>query len=135
MEERIEQLEAEAERLIARLEEEARRLLSEVTALRQQWDASQERDHLRSENEQLRARCGQLQEAVVRYALACAQVDVQVAMMRARGESRDGVIENLRKSMDEEAAASQALRDLAKELQGGPQEEAGEEPVAAIAPS
>ena len=98
MDERIKQLEADAERL-----------MREVVAVRAEVTAAQENESLRTENEALRA-------AVVRYAVACAQVDLQVALVRARGDSGTADT-NLKVLMDEEAASSRVLRDLAKSLQ------------------
>ena len=94
---------------ITQLEADAARLTREVASLRAQFAAEREAESLRAENESLRA-------AVVRYAVACAQVDLQVALVRARGES-SAADSNLKSMMDEEAASSKVLRELAKTLQ------------------
>ena len=80
---------------------------------------------LRHESETHRAQASEsisvteaLREAVVRYAVACGAVDVQVAMLRARGsEGREYAMESLRHAMEEQTEASNALRLLAKSLQ------------------
>jgi hypothetical protein len=99
MEERIIQLEAEADRL-----------RQDVEALRQQFVQAQLAERLLKENERLN-------EAILRYAIACGAVDVQMAMMRARNENRDDVMANLKIATDEEEAASKVLRELAQEYQ------------------
>jgi regulator of replication initiation timing len=98
MDERIKQLEADAERL-----------MREVASVRAQVTAAQETETLRTENLALRT-------AVTQYAVACAQVDLQVALVRARGDS-GAADSNLKSLMDQEAAASRVLRDLARTLQ------------------
>lgn len=83
---------------IRQLEADAARLSREVESVRARFSAEREVETLRAENESLRA-------AVVRYAVACAQVDLQVALVRARGES-SAADANLKSMMDEEAASS-----------------------------
>jgi regulator of replication initiation timing len=98
------------EERIDQLEEEARRLGREVAALRGHFRAEQEIEQLRAENAHLR-------EVVVRYAVACAQVDLQVAIVRARGGESAAADESLKTLMAEEQDASRVLRDIAKQLQ------------------
>lgn len=99
MEERITQLEIEADRL-----------KKEIEILRSQFEQGQRADRLELEN-------ALLKEAILRYAIACGQVDVQMALVRARNENRDDVMTNLKAATDEEEAASKVLRDLAQEFQ------------------
>ncbi len=98
------------EERINQLEEDARRLGREVAALRAHFRAEQEIEQLRNENARMR-------EAVVRYAVACAQVDLQVAIVRARGADGNSAEDSLKTLMAEESDASRIIRDLAKELQ------------------
>jgi hypothetical protein len=98
------------EERIDQLEEDARRLGREVAALRGRFRAEQEIDQLRAENTRLR-------EVVTRYAIACAQVDLQVAIVRARGGDSAASDESLKTLMAEEQDASRVLRDIAKQIQ------------------
>ncbi|MGC4046166.1 MAG: hypothetical protein QM758_20445 [Armatimonas sp.] len=98
------------EERINQLEEEAHRLGREVAALRAHFRAEQEAEQLRAENTRMR-------ESIVRYAVACAQVDLQVAIVRARGTDGTAAEDSLKNLMAEESDASRILRDLAKELQ------------------
>ena len=90
------------------LEMQAQRLQSEVQRLREDW--GRETQRITDENTELR-------EAVLRYAVACAAVDVQVALLRARGESNAEILEGLQKCTDEQTEASNALRALARRMQ------------------
>jgi hypothetical protein len=101
----------EIEARIAALEADAEQFATSVRTLKQDWATQQEALSLQGSYEEMR-------QAILRYGVACAQVDVQTAMMRARSESRDGLIESLRAAMDEEAAASLALREIARRLPG-----------------
>ena len=49
--------------------------------------------------------------------VACGQVDVQVAVLRARGDTSGDITENLRRNLEEQNEASVALRALARNLQ------------------
>lgn len=99
MEERLIQLEAEAERL--------RR---DIDALRVHFVESQQLARLQAENLALR-------QAILRYAIACGSVDLQMAMLKARHERTPESMDQLKLATDEEEAASRALRDLAQQLQ------------------
>src|SRR5690348_8480837 len=89
------------------IEAEVRRLTTELDEIRNRWEQEQKKDEtdLRSEYETLR-------EAVRRYAIACGQVDLQIAVLRARGDANGDIIENLRRSLEEQNEASLALRAL-----------------------
>ena len=78
--------------------------------MRAEWIARRKNDTLAQQNVRLR-------EAVLRYAVACAQVDLQKAMLQARNEGRDLLLEGLKHSLDEEERASHELRELAKAIQ------------------
>lgn len=97
---------------LAFAEAEAARLSESVAALRAEWE-------LRREDERgLRVAYDELRDAVLRYAVACGAVEVQVAMMRARGDGGGELAENLRRSIEEQTEASNALRALARTFQG-----------------
>jgi hypothetical protein len=98
------------EERLQQLEEQARRFAQEVAAARAHFAAEQELEHLKEENSRLR-------QAVIRYAVACAQVDLQVAIVRARGGDGPASDESLKSLMAEEAESSRLLRHIAKELQ------------------
>lgn len=96
--------------------------LGETEALleRLQQDVFQLREELSQERSQdtLQLDYDILREAVLRYAIACGAVDVQVAMLRARGEgSGPDAAESLRRAMEEQTEASNVLRSLARTLQ------------------
>jgi hypothetical protein len=94
----------------SQIEAEVRRLTSELEEMRSRWEQEREQTDLRTEYETLR-------EAVLRYAIACGQVDVQVAVLRARGDASGDITESLRQSVEEQGEASMALRALARSLQ------------------
>jgi chromosome segregation ATPase len=94
----------------SQIESEVRRLTSELEAMRGRWEQEKEQTDLQTEFETLR-------EAVLRYAIACGQVDVQVAVLRARGDTSGDITENLRRNLEEQNEASMALRALARSLQ------------------
>ena len=91
------------------LESEAQHLRDEIGKLRADWE---QQTTVRQSDEH-----AQLRQAVLRYAVACAAVDVQVALLRARGETNKEAIEHLQKCTDEQTEASNALRALARHLQ------------------
>jgi len=92
------------------IEAEVRRLTAELDEIRSRWEQEKDETDLRSEYETLR-------EAVRRYAIACGQVDLQVAVLRARGDASGDITDNLRRSLEEQSEASMALRSLARSLQ------------------
>jgi chromosome segregation ATPase len=100
------------ERRFAEIEAELARLEAEVRELRADW-------HYDQEAGDLQAQYAALREAVLRYAVACGAVEVQIAMMRARGAGGD-VADNLQRSIEEQNAASDALRSLARTLNSTP---------------
>lgn len=92
---------------LSRIEAESENLHNNVALLRAEWENTKLRQgDIRSAYEELR-------EAVLRYAVACAATDVQVAMLRARGENSEAA-ENLRRCVEEQTQASDALRSLAR---------------------
>jgi hypothetical protein len=93
----------------SQIEAEVRRLTTELEEMRGRWEHEREQTDLRTEFETLR-------DAVLRYAIACGQVDLQVAILRARGDDGD-ITENLRRSLEEQNESSMALRTLARSLQ------------------
>jgi hypothetical protein len=97
------------------LEREAERLRQDVAALRSHFSERQQLDALKAENQTLR-------QAILRYALACGSVDLQMALVRSRHERTGGSVDQLKFATDEEEAASRALRDLAQTLQIAAQE-------------
>jgi hypothetical protein len=103
------------EERLQELEDQAQRLQKEVAALRLQFTEHQQLDSLKSENQLLR-------QAILRYALACGDVDLQMALVRSRYERNQMSMDNLKKATDEEEAASRALRDIAQSLQIASQE-------------
>src|SRR5687768_11181204 len=85
--------------------------LGETEALleRLQQDVFQLREELSQEHSEdsLQLDYDILREAVLRYAIACGAVDVQVAMLRARGEgSGPDAAESLRRAMEEQTESS-----------------------------
>jgi chromosome segregation ATPase len=101
----------------AEMEAEIARLTADLRTLQADWERAQGGDStLQTEYEALR-------DAVMRFAVACGAVDVQVAMMRARGDSSGEVAENLSRSLEEQTEASNALRALARAFQGGTERE------------
>jgi len=98
---------SESEALLERLQED-------VFRLREELSQEHSEDSLQLEYDILR-------EAVLRYAIACGAVDVQVAMLRARGEgSGPDAAESLRRAMEEQTESSNVLRSLARTLQHEP---------------
>ncbi|WP_395144481.1 hypothetical protein [Armatimonas sp.] len=102
------------ERLVE-LEREAERLRQDVAALRSHFTERQQLDALKAENQLLR-------QAVFRYALACGAADLQMALIRSRHERTGESVLQLKQATDEEEAASRALRDIAQSLQIASQE-------------
>jgi chromosome segregation ATPase len=100
----------------ADMEAEIARLTAELRALRAEWERT------RGGRGELQAEFDALRDAVLRYAVACGAVDVQIAMMRARGDSSGEVAENLSRSLEEQTEASNALRAFARALQAAPEE-------------
>lgn len=92
------------------MEAEIARLTAELRALRADWERR------RGGDTELQAELDAIRDAVLRYAVACGAVDVQIAMMRARGDSNGEVAENLSQSLEEQTEASNALRALARTL-------------------
>lgn len=95
--ERITSTEAELARLSARLIE-----------LKQEWEGDAV--------SQLRNQFDMLSEAVRRYSFTCAEVDMRLALIRARADESGEAAENLRRSLAEQTAASDELRHLARSL-------------------
>ncbi len=100
---------ADWERRMERLQQDTARLQQEASELHALWYQFQQNQ---VEATQLHEA---LREAVLRYAVACAATEVQAAMLRARGDSLD-VAENLRRCVEEQHEASNALRTLARTL-------------------
>lgn len=97
------------ERLVE-LEREAERLRQDVAALRSHFTERQQMDALRAESQTLR-------QAILRYALAYGAVELQMALMHSRHERTPDALEQLKQATEEEAAASRALCTLAQSLQ------------------
>lgn len=88
-------------------------LETHVDALRTQLaSANSELDMLRREVERLR-------DPIVRYAIACAAVDLQQALRRRlpAGDWEETLDSPLRDALRDEQAASEGLRNLARQLQ------------------
>jgi hypothetical protein len=102
------------ERLVE-LERESERLRQNVVALRSHFEERQQLDALKVENQTLR-------QAILRYALACGSMDLQMALYRSRHEHTGENADQLKVAKEEEADASRALRDLAQTLQIAAQE-------------
>lgn len=98
------------EERLSELEREAERLRQDVSALRAHFTERQQLDALKAENQMLR-------QAILRYALACGAVDLQMALVRSRHERTGESVEHLKAATDEEETASRALRDIAQALQ------------------
>ena len=103
------------EQRLTQLENQAEQLRNEVTALRAQFTEHQQLDSLKAENQLLR-------QAVLRYALACGDVDIKMALVRSRHDRNLASMDDLKEATDEEEAASRALRDIAQSLQIASQE-------------
>jgi hypothetical protein len=99
------------------MEAEIARLTADLRALRADWERR------RDGTTDLQLELDAIRDAVLRYAIACGAVDVQIAMMRARGDSSGEVAENLSRSLEEQTEASNALRALARTLQSPPDHE------------
>lgn len=95
---------------LGELEREAARLQQDVAALRSHFSERQQLDALKAENQTLR-------QAVLRYALACGAVDLQMALVRSRHERTGESVNQLKLATDEEEASSHALRELAQHFQ------------------
>ena len=104
MEERLTQLEAEAQRL-----------RQDIAALRGHFVESQQLESLKRENLAMR-------QAILRYSIACGAVDLQMALLKARHERTPEALEQLKEASTEEEAASRYLRTLAQQLQMAEQE-------------
>jgi hypothetical protein len=102
------------ERLVY-LENQAEQLRQDVALLRTQFTERQQLDLLKAENQLLR-------QAVLRYALACGDVDLKMAMARSRHESSPESLASLKQATDEEKDASRNLRELAQSLKMAEQE-------------
>jgi hypothetical protein len=98
----------------ANAEAEIRRLTNAFSDLRNQWDKEREHD-----SGSLREDYETLKKAVLDYVIAYGAVDVQVALLRARGDVDGDVYDILRRSLEEQANALHALRTLARNLQQG----------------
>lgn len=98
---------------LSRIEADARRLLEEAAELRREREQEREADSGLYED------YAAMKDVIIRYAVACGAVDVQTAMLRARpGEGRENAaMDNLRRAMEEQNEASNALRTLARSLQ------------------
>ncbi len=159
MDERILQLQIDADRLAKRIAESNERLNSEIAGLVERIDAialgvappespsvRETLDQCEREKELLRAHSGNLErhldtlrnhlataqteamdarsqystlrDLVVRYAVACAAVDLQQAMMRRDPQSgRETLGASLGQALQEERTASDALRAFARQVQ------------------
>lgn len=95
---------------LVELERETERLQRDVVALRTHFSERQQLDALKAENQVLR-------QAILRYALACGAVDLQMALVRSRHERTGESVDQLKLATDEEEAASRGLRELAQTLQ------------------
>jgi hypothetical protein len=92
-------------------EAQLERLREDITLLRDELSQEQSQDHLQSDYEILR-------EAVLRYAIACGAVDVQLAMLQARGEGAGPeAADSLHRAMEERTESSNVLRSLARTMQ------------------
>jgi hypothetical protein len=98
------------ENRLIELEQEAEHLRQGVAALRAQFSERQELDRVKAENQLLR-------QAILRYALACGAVDLQLALFKSRHERTSEGADQLKRATEEEEAASRALRDIAQSLQ------------------
>jgi hypothetical protein len=103
------------EQRLVELENQAEQLRQHVLELRVQFEEHQQLGALKAENQLLR-------QAILRYALACGAVDLQMALVRSRHERNPESVEQLKQATDEEEAASRALRDLTQSLQIAAQE-------------
>ncbi|MFM7322032.1 MAG: hypothetical protein ACKO5K_10990 [Armatimonadota bacterium] len=160
MDERILQLQIDADRLARRIAESNERQGQEIATLLDRIDAiaggeaapaptpsiTETLDQCEREKELLRAHAGNLErhldtlrnhlataqtdamesrkqvatlrELVVRYAVACAAVDLQQAMIRRDPLSaRETLGDSLRQALQEERTASDALRTFARHIQ------------------
>lgn len=104
MEERLIQLEAEAERL-----------QQDIADLRTRFIQDQQLEILERENRAMR-------QAILRYSIACGTVDLQMALLKARHERTPEALDQLKEATLEEETASRSLRDLAQQLQMAQQE-------------
>lgn len=123
MDERIQQLEQD-------LTEQTERLRAAIDQLRQDWTTAQEAEALReqvgaltertaaleAQVERLRAEGERLRQGIVRYAIACGTVDLKTALMRRTPNPDAEVRADVQRAIEEEQAASEALRQLARQL-------------------
>ncbi len=93
---------------IAQLEGEAETIRNRIASVRSDFDRFTEVEQLRAENELMK-------QAILRYAVACGSVDLQVVLLRARGDSI-ATMENFQRVTEEQNDASNALRTLAREF-------------------
>jgi len=158
MDQRIQQLQADAEHLARQVAEANRRLEAEIALLAERIEAvstgmvvfppsarealdqcERERELLRSHSENLerhietmrnhlataqtdameaRNQYSGLRDLVVRYAVACAAVDLQQAMLRRDPQSgRETLGASLRQALQDERTSSDALRAFARQVQ------------------
>lgn len=93
---------------IAQTEAELERLRLQLQELRHDWE--------RESASELRGQFEAMREAVLRYSFACAEVDMRLALIRARADDTVEAAEILRRSLEEQTAASDELRRLARTL-------------------
>lgn len=93
---------------IAQTEAELERLRLQLQELRHDWE--------RESANELRGQLEAMREAVLRYSFACAEVDMRLALIRARADDTVEAAEILRRSLEEQTAASDELRRLARTL-------------------
>jgi chromosome segregation ATPase len=104
------------EERFAQAEERVRRLTGELNELKDLWEETQ-REREQEQSSTLKEDYETLKKAVLDYVIAYGAVDVQVALLRARGDSAGEVLDNLRRSLEEQANALHHLRSLARTLQ------------------
>lgn len=102
---------------IADLEKQIRETQDAIQRIKDDWTAARADVPFPTDREPAADEAARLREAVLRYAIACAAVDLQVAILRARGETHGESIQNLQRCTDEQTEASNALRLLAREIQ------------------
>lgn len=117
MDERIQQVEAEAERIARELTEQTERLRGAIDQLRQDWATAQEAESLRAQVERLRTEGDLLRQSILRYAIACGTVDLKTAMLRRDPAPSPAMRADVQQAIEEEQAASEALRQLARQIQ------------------
>ena len=92
---------------------EVKRLTDALDDLRQQWESQREQ-----KQGGLKEDYNALKQAVLDYVVACGSVDVQVAMLRARGDVGGDTTEVLRRSLEEQANTFHQLKAMTRTWQG-----------------